>query len=53
MNTTNIPFSKEVIPVLMQALDVMGKGMLGIFFFMFIFYLLIKGLDKIYNKSEL
>lgn len=51
MNTLNTPFSEEVIPVLMQSLDIMGKGMLGIFIFMFVFYLLIKALDKIYHKK--
>ncbi|HOD53272.1 MAG TPA: hypothetical protein PKJ08_01975 [Candidatus Cloacimonadota bacterium] len=51
MNTANTPFSPESVDVMFQALSVMGKGMLGIFIFMLVFYLLILSLEKIYKKK--
>jgi len=52
MNTPNNPFSPEAIAILIQSLDIMAKGMLSIFIFMFLFYLLIKSLDKVFNKKQ-
>jgi len=52
MNTVNSAFSPEAVDVMFQALDVMGKGMLGIFIFMLVFYLLIISLEKIYSKKD-
>ncbi len=37
---------------LMEAVSFMWKGMLGIFAFMFLFYGIITGLDKIFIKSK-
>ncbi|HOE91022.1 MAG TPA: hypothetical protein PKZ69_03975 [Candidatus Cloacimonadota bacterium] len=50
--TTNIAFSADAIDVTFQALNVMLKGMIGIFVFMFVFYLLIVGLRKVYKDKE-
>ncbi len=50
----NAPFSPESLVVFYQSLAVMGKGMLGIFVFMTIFYGLIITLEKCFkaNKTE-
>ncbi|MCB5250030.1 MAG: hypothetical protein RBS16_07650 [Candidatus Cloacimonadales bacterium] len=52
MQLTNAPFSPEALETTMQALDVMLKGMFGVFIFMLVFYLLIVALRKIYEKKE-
>ena len=36
---------------IITALEIMGKGMLGIFIFMGLFYLMIKVLDKLFPKE--
>jgi len=52
MNTTNIAFSEEAFDVFLSTLNIMGKGMAGIFIFMIIFYLLIITLEKIYKPKN-
>lgn len=44
-------FSQEVINTFWNALMVSWKGMLGIFIFMAVFYLLILLLDKIFPQE--
>jgi Na+-transporting methylmalonyl-CoA/oxaloacetate decarboxylase gamma subunit len=43
---------EKIIPVYSQALDVSFKGMVALFLFMFIFYLLIIGIDKVFPHKE-
>gem|GEM_PF-743011 len=52
MNELNVAFSNESIVVFFETLPVMLKGMLGIFAFMLVFYILIKILNKIFKKKE-
>lgn len=52
MNTANVAFSPEAMEVFYSSLGIMGKGMLGIFVFMLVFYLLILALEKIYSKKD-
>lgn len=52
MNTANSAFSSESFEVFYQALGIMGQGMLGIFIFMLIFYLLIIALEKIFTPKS-
>jgi hypothetical protein len=42
----NAPFSPAALQVLLQTLAIMGQGMFGIFVFMGLVYLVIKGLMK-------
>lgn len=44
-------FSQEVMNVFWQTLSVTAKGMSGIFLFMFVFFLIVKGLDKLFPKE--
>jgi len=44
-------FSQQVIDTFWNALVITGKGMLGIFVFMGLFYLIIKLLDKLFPQS--
>lgn len=44
-------FSQETINTFWNALVITGKGMLGIFVFMAIFYLIIVLLDKIFPQE--
>ncbi len=45
-------FSLETISNFVLSLDVMWKGMLGIFIFMGIFYLLIHGLNRLFPGDK-
>lgn len=49
----NAPFSPEAMTIVIQSLIIMAKGMLGIFVFMSIFYLLIWVLNRIYKTPTL
>jgi hypothetical protein len=44
-------FTQDAFNIFWQTIDVMLKGMAGIFLFMFIFFLIVKGLDKIFPKE--
>jgi len=44
-------FSPEVMDVFWKAVSITGKGMLGIFLFMFLFFLIIQGIDKLFPKE--
>ncbi|MCK9329596.1 MAG: hypothetical protein PHY08_08940 [Candidatus Cloacimonetes bacterium] len=52
MNSINTPFSPEAIEIFQEAIFVMLKGMLGVFVFMLIFYLLVKFLEYIFKDKE-
>lgn len=52
INTRNIPFSKEAFYVFIESLDVMWKGMLGIFLTILAFYILIRILGVICIKDR-
>ncbi|MEW6653964.1 MAG: hypothetical protein AB1394_10920 [Bacteroidota bacterium] len=45
-------FTQEVLNVFWQSIDVAIKGMSGIFLFMFLFFLIVIGLDKIFPKGS-
>ena len=47
----NVPFSSDAADVFYQSLNVMVLGMVGIFCFMFVFYLLVKILDRVYRDD--
>ncbi|MDP8231598.1 MAG: hypothetical protein P9L91_02895 [Candidatus Zophobacter franzmannii] len=47
----NAPFSTEAISTFIQSLGIMGKGMLGIFVFMGLFYGIIKLLNRFTKKD--
>ena len=47
----NVPFSSDAVGVFYQSLSVMAFGMIGIFCFMFVFYLLVKVLDRVYRDD--
>jgi hypothetical protein len=47
----NAPFSSEAFGTFYASLGIMGKGMLGIFIFMGIFYGIIMMLSKITKKE--
>lgn len=51
-NPRNLPFSKEAFDVFIKSLDVMWKGMLGIFLTILAFYILIRILGLIWNKDR-
>jgi hypothetical protein len=51
MNTTNVAFSPEAMDVVLTSLKIMGEGMLGIFVFMLVFYMLILGLEKVFSNK--
>ncbi|KAF0148197.1 MAG: hypothetical protein FD143_2938 [Ignavibacteria bacterium] len=44
-------FTQEVMNVFWQAIDVAIKGMSGIFLFMFLFFWIVIGLDKLFPKE--
>ncbi len=44
-------FNQEIINNFWNAIVITGKGMLGIFIFMGLFYLLIVALDKLFPMS--
>lgn len=44
-------FSQDVINVFWQTISITVKGMGGIFLFMFLFFLIVKGLDKLFPKE--
>jgi hypothetical protein len=48
----NIPFSWQAVQVFFSSLDIMWKGMLGIFIFMAIFYGLIQLLNRFFPVIE-
>lgn len=43
--------TQQTIDTLWQALSVTAKGMLGIFFFMLIFFLIIQLIDRLFPKE--
>jgi len=47
----NVAFSSEAVGVFFQSLNVMAFGMIGIFCFMFVFYVLVKILDRVYRDD--
>ena len=49
----NKPFSADAFDVFLEALPILGIGMFGVFFFMFLFYLVIKLLCHIYKDEEI
>lgn len=44
-------FTQQIINTLWQALSVTVKGMIGIFFFMFLFFLIIQLIDRLFPKE--
>lgn len=48
----NSPFSKEAFKVFYESLDVMWKGMLGIFVVIAVFYLIIKLLGRLAKENR-
>jgi len=44
-------FNQDTFNVFWQTINVMLKGMTGIFLFMFIFFLIVKGLDKLFPRK--
>ena len=46
----NAPFSSESMLVFLDAVFIMLKGMVGIFAFMLIFYLLVKVLERAFHE---
>jgi len=44
--------TNEIISVYSQALDISFKGMTALFLFMFIFFILIVAIDKIFPHKE-
>jgi formate-dependent nitrite reductase membrane component NrfD len=47
----NVAFSSDAMDVFFQSLSVMAFGMIGIFCFMFVFYILVKVLDRVYQDD--
>ena len=47
----NVAFSSDAVEVFYQSLNVMAFGMIGIFCFMFVFYILVKVLDRVYRDD--
>ena len=47
----NVAFSSDAMDVFFQSLSVMAFGMIGIFCFMFVFYVLVKILDRVYRDD--
>jgi len=47
----NVAFSSDAMEVFFQSLSVMAFGMIGIFCFMFVFYILVKILDRVYRDD--
>ena len=47
----NVAFSSDAMDVFFQSLSVMVFGMIGIFCFMFVFYILVKVLDRVYRDD--
>ena len=48
----NTPFSTDAMAVFMESVSLLVKGIMGLFVFMMIFYLLIKILNKLYNNDN-
>jgi len=44
--------TEEILPVFSEALDVSFKGMTALFIFMFIFFILIVVVDKVFPYKE-
>lgn len=44
-------FTQKVVDTFWQAIGVTGKGMLGIFIFMLIFFLIIQLIDRLFPKE--
>jgi Na+-transporting methylmalonyl-CoA/oxaloacetate decarboxylase gamma subunit len=44
--------SQEALNIFYQALTITYQGMAGIFIFMFIFFLIIKLIDKVFPKEK-
>jgi len=45
-------FTQDQIDVFWQALRITVQGMTGIFIFMFVFFMIIKLIDKVFPKKE-
>jgi len=45
-------FSQDIMNIFWQALTITLQGMSGIFIFMFVFFLVIKIIDKVFPKKE-
>jgi Na+-transporting methylmalonyl-CoA/oxaloacetate decarboxylase gamma subunit len=44
-------FNQNTLEVFWQTINVMVKGMAGIFLFMFVFFFIVKALDKLFPKE--